>query len=57
MPNSSITVLGTDKFGTGTTYLQMIENIGLDCRTHLDGEFQFRCPTQQAMTVIKLAYQ
>ena len=54
-PNSSITVLSTDKYGTGTTetYVQMIENIGLDCRTHTDGEFQFRCATQQAMTVNK----
>jgi hypothetical protein len=30
-----------------------MENIGLDCRTHLDGEFQFRCATQQAMSVNK----
>jgi len=54
-PTYSISVLSTDKYGTGTseTYLQLMENIGLDCRTHLDGEFQFRCATQQAMTVNK----
>ncbi len=54
-PNSSITTLSTDKFGTGTTgtCLQMIENTGLDCRTHTDGEFQFRCETQQAMPINK----
>ena len=54
-PTYSISVLSTDKYGTGTseTYLQLMENIGLDCRTHLDGEFQFRCATQHAMTVNK----
>jgi len=54
-PNTSYTVLSTDKYGTGTseTYLQLMEGIGLDCRTNLDGQFQFRCATQQAMTVNK----
>ena len=54
-PTSSYTVVSTNKYGTGTTetYLQLMENVGMDCRTNLDGEFQFRCATQQAMTVNK----
>jgi hypothetical protein len=55
-PNGSIKVLGTAKYGAGITetYLQMIVNIGLDCRTYIDGQFQFRYATQQAMTVNKM---
>ena len=54
-PNSSISVLSTDKYGTGTTenYIQLIENVGIDFRGNLDGAFNFRFATQQCMALNK----
>jgi hypothetical protein len=52
-PNSSISILSTDKYGTATTetYVQMIENVGIDLRTHSTGAFQFKCAGTFPMTV------
>ncbi len=54
-PNSSISVLSTDKYGTGSTenYMQLIENVGIDLRGNIDGTFNFRFATQQCMTLNK----
>jgi hypothetical protein len=53
VPNNSITVVSTDKYGTGTTenYIQLIENVGIDFRGNSTGTFNFRFATQQAMTL------
>jgi hypothetical protein len=53
VPNSSITVVSTDKYGTGTTenYIQLIENVGIDFRGVSTGTFNFRFATQQSMTL------
>ncbi len=47
-PNSSISVLSTDKYETGSTenYIQLIENVGIDFRGNTDGIFNFRFATQ-----------
>ena len=52
-PNSSISILSTDKYGTGTTenYIQLIENAGIDFRGNSNGAFNFRFATKQVMTV------
>ena len=52
-PNSSISILSTDKYGTGTTenYIQLIENAGIDFRGNSTGAFNFRFATKQVMTV------
>ncbi len=41
MPNNSISVISTNKFGTGTTesYIQLIENVGIDFRGVSTGTF------------------
>jgi hypothetical protein len=53
VPNNSITVVSTDKYGTGTTenYIQLIENVGIDFRGNSTGTFNFRFATQQSMTL------
>ena len=51
--NNSISVISTDKYGTGTTenYIQLIENVGIDFRGNSTGSFNFRFATQQSMTL------
>ena len=52
-PNSNVTLISSDKYGTGTTesYIQLIENSGIDFRSSADSGFNFRCASQSAMSV------
>ena len=52
-PNSSISILSSEKYGTATTesYIQMIENSGIDFRVKSDGYFAFRCATNQPLAI------
>jgi hypothetical protein len=51
-PNSSISILSTEKHGTGSSeiYIQLMENEGIDFRGNTDGTFNFRFATKQCMS-------
>jgi hypothetical protein len=52
-PNTSISLLSSDKYGTATTesYVQVMENSGIDFRVKDQGYFAFRCATTQPLTI------
>jgi hypothetical protein len=58
-PNGSITVLSTDKYGTGTTenYLQMTENGNMTFRIPLNQKYSFKCENKQPLYIDKDSIQ
>ena len=51
--NNSISILSTDKYGSGTSenYIQLMENVGTTFRGNESGYCNFRFGTKQAMTL------
>ena len=52
-PNTSITVLSTDKYGTGTTeaYIKLQENSNIDYRVPLERYHNFKCGDKTPMFI------
>jgi len=55
IPNSSISVISTEKYGTGTTesYIRLLEDSGNDHYVKEDGAHTFRCSTNIPLTINK----